>query len=137
LPVWVCLRRSHVESSLATRKYQIVNRDFYATMAQVLPVLLLALVWDSMYLERLRQQTRRSRRVDPSGVLFWTKPRVRVYSLFVTSMLIMGIGVSMLVLAGVLADGAWLRGVLVGGLILGLVTLQVRIGSDIVSATRS
>jgi hypothetical protein len=114
-----------------------VNRDFYATMAQVLPVLLLALVWDSRYLERLRRQTRRSRRVDPKGVLFWTKPRVRVYSLFVTSVLIAGIAVSMLVLSGALSDRAWLRGVLVGGLVLALVTLQVRIASDIVSATRS
>jgi hypothetical protein len=32
-----------------------VFRDFYATMAQ-LPVLLLALVWDSNYLQRLRNQ---------------------------------------------------------------------------------
>jgi hypothetical protein len=114
-----------------------VNRDFYSTMAQVLPVLLLALVWDSKYLERLRKQTRLPRRVDPQGVLFWTKPRVRAYSLFVTSVLIAGIAVSMLVLAGALTDRAWLRGVLVGGLVLALVTLQWRITSDIVGATRS
>lgn len=114
-----------------------MNRDFYSTMAQVLPVLLLALVWDSNYLQRLRAQRRLSRRADPAeGVWFWTKPRVRVYSLFVTAVLIVGIAVSLLVLAGALADLAWLRGVLVVGLLLALVTLLVRIGSDVVSATR-
>jgi hypothetical protein len=111
-----------------------LNRDFYSTMAQVLPVLLLALMWDSNYLQRLRTQPRPSRRVDPAGVWFWTKPRVRVYSLVVTGVLITGIAVSLLVLAGMLGDTAWLRGVLVGML---LVTLLVRIGSDIVGATRS
>ncbi|MGH3811805.1 MAG: hypothetical protein ACRDUV_05035 [Pseudonocardiaceae bacterium] len=110
-----------------------MNRDFYATMAQVLPVLLLALVWDSNYLQRLRAQSRPSRRVDPVGVWFWTKPRVRMYLLFVAVVLHTAIAVSLLVLAG----AAWLRGVLVGGLLLALVTLLVRVGSDIVGATRS
>jgi len=114
-----------------------VNRDFYATMAQVLPVLLLALVWESNYLQRLRAQSRLSRRVDPAGVWFWTKPRVRMYLLFVVTVLLSGIAISLLVLAGALADMAWLRFVLVGGLLLALVTLLVRIGTDIVGATRS
>jgi hypothetical protein len=105
-------------------------------MAQVLPVLLLALLWDSDYLSRLRRQQRPSRRVDPAGVWFWTKPRVRIHMLFVTTVLIAGIAVSLFVLAGVLADAAWLRGVLVAGLLLALVSLLVRIGSDIVLATR-
>jgi hypothetical protein len=113
-----------------------MNRDFYSTLAQVLPVLLLALVWDSNYLERLRNQPRPLRRVDPTGVLFWTKPRVRAYSLFVTVVLIAGIAVSLLVLADMLADVAWLRGMLAAGLLLALVTLLVRIGLDIVGATR-
>lgn len=113
-----------------------MNRDFYATIAQVLPVLLLALVWDSRYLERLRTQPRRLRRVDPDGVLFWTKPRVRVYSIFVTAVLIGGIGVGLLVLADVLDDTVALRAVLVGVLVVGLVTLLVRISADVVNATR-
>lgn len=111
-------------------------RDFYATMAQVLPVLLLALVWEANYLQRLRAQPRPSRRVDPAGVWFWTKPRVRAYSLFVAAVLVTGIAVSMLVLAGALADAAWLRGVLVGILLFALVTLLVRMSTDIVIATR-
>ena len=118
------------------RRGWVVYRDFYSTMAQVLPVLLLALVWDSDYLHRLRAQPRRLRRVDPAGVWFWTKPRVRVYSLVVTVVLVAGIGLSLVALAGTVADAAWLRGVLVGGLGLALVTLMVRIGSDIVGATR-
>ena len=69
------------------------------------------------------------------GGFFWTKPRVRIYTLFVTAVLLAGIAVSLLVLAGALADAAWLRGVLVTGLLLALVTLLVRIGSDIVGAT--
>lgn len=113
-----------------------MDLDFYTTMAQVLPVLLLALVWDSNYLARLRAQSRRPRREDPAGVLFWTKPRVRVYSLFVTAVLAAGIGLSLLVLSGALADTPWLRGVLVGGLLLALLTLYVRISSDIIVATR-
>jgi sterol desaturase/sphingolipid hydroxylase (fatty acid hydroxylase superfamily) len=113
-----------------------VNRDFYSTMAQVLPVLLLALMWDSNYLQRLRKQARPLRRVDPAGVVFWTKPRVRVYSLFMTVVLITGIAVSLLVLGGMLADVSWLRGVLMVGLLLALLTLLVRIGSDIIGATR-
>jgi hypothetical protein len=113
-----------------------VNRDFYSTMAQVLPVLLLTLMWDSNYWERLRTQPRRSRRVDPAGVFFWTKPRVRLYSLFVTAALIGGITASLLVLAGTVADVAWLRGVLVAGLLLALLTLMVRIASGILGATQ-
>jgi hypothetical protein len=114
-----------------------VFRDFYATLAQVLPVLLLALVWDSDYLRRLRKQSRVLRSEDPvAGVLFWTKPRVRVYSLVVTGLLVAGIGVSLLVLADVLGDGAWLRFGLVGVLLLSLVTLFVRISADVVTATR-
>lgn len=67
---------------------------------------------------------------------FWTKPRVRVYSLFVTAVLVAEIAVSLLVLSDTVADVTWLRCVLVAGLVLALVTLLVRIGSDIVGATR-
>lgn len=112
-------------------------RDFYSTLAQVLPVLLLALVWDSRYLERLRKQARRLRRDDPAaGVWFWTKPRVRVYTLLLTVVVLSAIGITVIVLAGAISDSAWLRGLLVGGLVMALVTLLVRISSDVVSATR-
>jgi hypothetical protein len=44
----------------------MMPRDFYSTAAQVLPVLLLALVWESQYLEAPPRQPRRLRRDDPS-----------------------------------------------------------------------
>lgn len=70
-----------------------------------LPVLLLALVGDSNYLQRLGNQLRALRRDDPvAGVLIWTKPQVRVYSFVVAGLLVAGIGVSLLVLAEVLGD---------------------------------
>ena len=44
--------------------------NYYATVAQVLPVLLLAFLWDSGFLQRLRDQRRPTRRTDPHGVWF-------------------------------------------------------------------
>jgi hypothetical protein len=112
-----------------------VNRDFYSTMAQVLPVLLLALVLDSTYLDRLRTRTRVSRRIDPDGVRFWTKPRVRVYSILVAIVLIAAIAGSLLVLADLLGDSDWLRITLSCALGISLGTLLVRIISAVIDAT--
>jgi hypothetical protein len=114
-----------------------VDLDFYSTMAQVLPVLLLALMWDSNYLLRLRRQPRVTRRDDPSrGVVFWTKPRVRIYSLALTAVIVVGVTLCFLVLADLTADSVGLRVALIVVLVLGLATLVVRIGSDVVSSTR-
>lgn len=111
-------------------------RDFYATAAQVLPVLMLALVWESRFLERLRDQDRRLRGPDhANGVLFWTKPRVRVYSITVSASIVGGIGLSVGVLAGLLNDRVVLRAVVLGCLLLGLLTLLTRISVDVVDAT--
>ncbi len=49
-------------------------------------------------------------------------------ALLVTAVLVTAIGLSLFVLTGALDDTAWLRGVLVGALVLALVTLLVRIG---------
>jgi len=113
-----------------------MNRDFYSTMAQVLPVLLLALVLDSNYLSLLRKQTRVSRRIDADGVWFWTKPRVRIYSIFVATILIAAIAGSLLVLAGLLGDSYWLRIALLAALGMSLTTLLVRITFAVIAATR-
>lgn len=110
-------------------------RDYYATLAQVLPVLLLAMLWDSGFLHRLRAEPRRPRRDDPAGVRFWTKPRVRVYFLFVSTILVLGTGAAMLVLAGLLPDSVVLRGVLTGGVVVALATLLTRISADTLAAT--
>ncbi|WP_433789556.1 hypothetical protein [Actinoplanes sp. CA-252034] len=107
-----------------------MHDDFYTTLSQVLGVLVLSLMWDSQYLLRLTRQ-------DRAGVLFWTKPRVRVYSLIVATTLIAGIATSMGVLGGFLDDTAPLRSGLFGILGLGLATLLTRLSADIITATRA
>jgi hypothetical protein len=115
-----------------------VGQDFYTTMAQVLPVVLLALVWDSKYLERLRAEKRISRWAEPHGdVWFWTKPRVRTYSIVVFGALTAGIAITMAILAGVLPPWTALRIGLLVVLGVGLATLAVRILVDVVLATSS
>lgn len=111
--------------------------NFYATMAQVLPLLLLALIWDSEYLTRLRRQRRPHRRDDPAGVWFWTKPRVRVYILAVAAVVICSTALTILVLSGLIPDSHALRITLVTGLLLILATLMTRISIDVIQATAS
>jgi hypothetical protein len=107
-----------------------VHDDFYTTISQVLGVLVLSLMWDSQYLYRLARQ-------DRARVLFWTKPRVRIYSLAVAVALIAGIGAAMGVLGGFLADTTPLRTGLYAVLGLGLATLLTRLSADIITATRA
>ena len=109
--------------------------DFYATAAQVLPVLMLALIWESRFLDRLGQQNRRSRRHDPDGVLFWTAPRVRAYSLFIDTLIMIGTGLSLLVLAGALPPGPAPRTAVTTCVLLALATLLTRAVVDVVDAT--
>ena len=113
-----------------------MHSDYYTTMAQALPLLLLALIWDSSFLDRLRGQRRALRRVDPSGVLFWTKPRVRAYTLFVAVVVLASTGVSVFELAGLIPDTFALRLVLACLLVLVLGTLLTRIWYDVLAATR-
>ncbi|MFI6133072.1 hypothetical protein [Micromonospora sp. NPDC051141] len=109
--------------------------DLYATAAQVLPVLLLALIWDSRFLDRLREQNRHLRRADPDGVLFWTRSRVRVYSLFIVATIVLGTALSLLVLAEVLPHGPELRAAVTICVLLALATLLTRVMVDVVAAT--
>ena len=111
--------------------------DYYTTTAQILPLLLLALIWDSSFLDRLRGQPRRPRRVDPSGVLFWTKPRVRAYTLFVAVVVLGSTAVSIFELAGFIPDSFTLRVVLACLLGLVLATIMTRIWYDVIAATAS
>ncbi|TMQ94550.1 hypothetical protein ETD83_23830 [Actinomadura soli] len=113
------------------------HQEFYTTIAQVFPVLLLALLWDSQYLENLRTRPRPSRREDPvNGVWFWTKNRVRIYIFTVSLTIVTGLGAAVSVLAGILPDSAPLRFLLVGSLFLILVTLVVRIWVEVTHASR-
>jgi hypothetical protein len=121
-----------------TRGYsRYVHSDFYTTIAQVFPLLLLALVWDSAYLARLRKQPRPLRATGTAGVLFWTKPRVRVYTLFVAGIVIASTGVTLLVLGGMIPDSFPLRVVLVCALVIELGTVLTRIFVDVITSTAS
>jgi hypothetical protein len=73
--------------------------------------------------------------VDSKGVWFWTKPRVRVYTLLVTGAVTGSIAISILVLAGEIPDSRGLRAVLSAGLVLVLTTLMTRITIDVLWAT--
>lgn len=111
-------------------------RDFYATVAQVLPVLLLALVFDSGHLAGLKTEQRRLRRHDPeNGVRFWTKPRVRVYALFLSTVVLVDTGLCILALSGGIDDSAALRAIVDAGVVITLGSLLFRIGVHVVEAT--
>ncbi len=109
-------------------------RDFYATLAQVLPLLLLTIVWDRDWLATLPRRHRGT--AGPDAVRFWTKPVVRYYTLVLTAALLCAIGVSVLVLAGTLDDTVGLRIFLVVATAMSLATLLVRIGTGVIKATR-
>jgi hypothetical protein len=111
-------------------------RDFYATLAQVLPVLLLALIWESRYLERLSGQARPSRRTDPANGFWWTKRRVRIYALTIASVIVGELAIVLLVLAGLFGDSTVLRAILVVGVSGALASLLFRIVMDVVVATK-
>jgi hypothetical protein len=104
-------------------------RDFYATVAQVLPIVVLALVWDSGYFETLR---------DPNRTAwFWKTPVVRTYSVIVATVVIADTALCLMVLAGVLGNSVALRGTVFAGIALALGSLLFRIcahilGSDVV-----
>lgn len=100
-------------------------------------MLLLALLWDSRYLERLREQERRSRDADPvDGVRFWTKGRVRAYTILLALLNITGLGATVLALSGLYGDSTPLRAALAAILITSLLTLFVRVWGQVVWATR-
>jgi drug/metabolite transporter (DMT)-like permease len=114
-----------------------VTDDTLATLAQVYPVLLLALAWDSGFLERLSRQRRLTRRHDPQGVLFWTKRRVRWYTIAVFNLLILDIGIAVLTLADVVPRTPLTVPLLLAGLLLSLGTLMTRVTVDVLEATRT
>jgi hypothetical protein len=52
--------------------------ELYTTLAQVLPLLLLRIPWDRHWLDKLPSRILRT--ASSPGVIFWTKPRVRLHS---------------------------------------------------------
>jgi hypothetical protein len=115
----------------------MVAGNFYPTLAQVFPLLLLAVVWDSGFLERLRRQRRLPKKEDQAqGVRFWYKSRVRWYTLGVVGLAVASMGVIVFVLAGVIPDSYALRLILSFVLVLVLLTLLTRISIDVLWATQ-
>jgi hypothetical protein len=111
-------------------------RDYYATSAQVLPILLLALLWDSRFLENVATESRSARRHDPEkGVFFWTRRRVRIYSLVVATAITINTGMCLLVLVGLVGDSPVVRGSVLAGTALALGTLLTRAYVEIIKAT--
>ena len=110
-----------------------MHDNFYSTTAQVIPVLLLALLWESPYLERLRRENRPSRAAGRG--FFWTKARVRVFLLVVAGIVMLTLLLNLLILAGWLPDSGILRGLVMFGLVAALGTLSFRICVDVMDAT--
>jgi hypothetical protein len=94
-------------------------------------------MWDSAYLTRLQQQHRPSRRHDPDGGFWWTKPRVRVYILTVAFVIMADILLGVMVLAGAVPDEPVVRVLAVAGVVVALGSLLLRIWFDVVDATHA
>jgi hypothetical protein len=115
-----------------------MSDDFYMTIATMLPVLLLALIWDSRAMENIRLQDRQLRKDDPvHGVWFWTKRRVRIYTLVVATVIVTAVGLSVLRISGVLSNTLPLRIFMLASVALTLGTLLTRIWVDVIAATAS
>ena len=113
-----------------------MSDDFYVTVATILPVLLLALIWDSRSLENVRKQERKLRKVDAvNGVLFWTKRRFRLYTLFVATVIVIALGLCIFELGGAISNRLPLRVFLMAAVVLTLATLITRIWVDVIAAT--
>jgi hypothetical protein len=97
-------------------------------LAQVFPVLMLAVVWESAFLEKLRTQ-------DRSAMRFWTKRRVRAWTITIVAITVGEIGLITLVLANVVPDGWLTRALVIGGLACVLGTILTRAIVDITEAT--
>ncbi len=108
--------------------------DFYVAVGTVLPLLLLALIWDSRALERLKTEERKLKK-DGGNVLFWVKPRVRRYMLFVATVIVAALGLCILELAGFVPNSLALRLILVLAVALTLGSLITRIWVDVIAAT--
>jgi hypothetical protein len=105
------------------------HTDYFASAAQVIPVLLLALVWESNYLQMVKSEALEHRR-------FWTQARIRLWSRVILPYSIATEGLAFAVLAGWVDDSGIQRGVVAAGLAGLLVTLLVRMISDVDQHTR-
>lgn len=103
--------------------------DFYGTAAQVIPVLLLALTWESDYLRRLEGE-------DRSNYPVFKKPVVRWWGLFMIAAALVGEGTMVLVLADVVEGGDIAKGLGLLGVAALVGSMGVRLSCDIWRATK-
>jgi hypothetical protein len=96
--------------------------DFYMAVATVLPLLLLAIVWDSKYLSKLHNRT---------TAMKWF---VLVYGPVAVTYVVCAIALCVAVLGDVWKDATWTRWVIWVGLALAMFTLITRACSDIIEA---
>jgi hypothetical protein len=105
----------------------VTSMEFYSTTAQVIPVLLLALGWDSGYLKRVQDRVEYPRRWPDSGIRAWGTAMALAS--------LVGEAAMVLVLADVVDPGPVWKGL--GLMALGAlsVTVTVRLITDIRAAT--
>jgi hypothetical protein len=104
--------------------------EFYGTTAQVIPVLLLALTWETNYFDRLRTEDRSKKPV-------FTDCRVRWWSLFAVATALAGEATMVLVLADFLGSGAATKVLGVAGVAVLIASMTVRLFSEIWDATNT
>lgn len=100
--------------------------DFYANAAQVLAIVILALVWDSGYFNRLR-----TRPFKKTGFWSWNRRKVRAYSVTVAAVVITDVALCLLVLGGLFTNSTALRVIVGAGVVLALATLLFRMVTHI------
>ena len=109
-------------------------RDLYATIAQVLPVVVLVLVFDTKYFERLGDEPDPARAVANHTI--WKIGLIRWYTPVVAFLILADTAFCVVMLTNLIADATWTRWVAVTGAGLALVNLFGRIWFIVDSATR-
>ena len=105
----------------------------YESVAQVVPVLLLALAFESRALERIRQRTR----TEEQETRFWKSWRVRTLGIFMCLAAAVAEVLALLVLNDTVEDSGWVQVAVIGATLALLAILLGRIIIDVVAATPS
>jgi hypothetical protein len=109
-------------------------RDLYATIAQVLPVIVLALIFDTRYFDRLGAED------DPAATVaehkIWKLSVIRWYTPVVAFIILADTAFCLVVLTNLVTDATWTRWVAVAGAGVALGNLFGRIWIIVDRATR-
>jgi hypothetical protein len=104
--------------------------EFYATAAEMFPVLFLAIAWDSGYFKSLKGRT-------DDKAWFWKRRQIRWFGIVLCTWNILSIVVALLVLAGLAPDWIVLRLLVMVGLVVSAGTLLYRIYAALRDATKT